>query len=280
MKFGFTYFDRLDLQTRLAFAGIRFCLAGLMLLAFIPRWRQMLAASPKKLLYGVAFLQVCMQYLFFYWGLSLISASLTAIIIGTGSFWWVLAAPLVDKNESVTIRQLLVLALGFGGVVICMYEPGNTLKLTGAFLVMIATLSGTGALLMVRPLSKHVPVTFITGYSLFVGGVVFMLMAPGRSVEIIMDSPWQLKVLTLYLAFLSATAFSLWYWLITLYDVTRLSGYRFLIPIFGVLESVLFLASESFTPQLLTGGVLVVLSIVILEWINRRKMRDDRPRDA
>lgn len=273
VKIGFSYFDQLDLQTRVAFAGIRFFLAGFLLLAFVPNRRQRFTAAPKKLLLGAAFLQVCVQYLFFYWGLSLISASLTAIIVGTGSFWWVLAAPLVDKHEKATIGQLLVLLLGFSGVVVCMYEPGNAVKLGGALLVMLATLSGTGALLMVRPLSQHVPVTFITGFSLFSGGLVFMVLTPARSLEIALNSPWQLQVLTLYLAFLSATAFSLWYWLITLYDVTRLSAYRFLIPIFGVLESVLFLASESFTQQLLTGSTLVVLSIVILEWMNRRKRR-------
>lgn len=273
IKIGFDYFERLDLETRLAFAGIRFFLAGLMLLAFIPKRRQRFAAAPKGLLLGSAVLQVCLQYVFFYWGLSLISASLTAIIVGTGSFWWSLAAPLVDKQESVTMSQLGVLALGFSGVVVCMYQPGNTVQLGGALLVMLATLSGTGAALVVRPLSKHVPVTFITGFSLFAGGLVFMLLTPQRCVEIIVGSPWQLKALTLYLAFLSATAFSLWYWLITLYDVTRLSAYRFLIPIFGVLESVLFLASESLSEQLVAGGGLVVLSIAILEWINRRKRR-------
>ncbi|MFT5130210.1 MAG: drug/metabolite transporter (DMT)-like permease [Rhodothermales bacterium] len=273
VKVGFGYFDQLDLQTRVAFAGIRFFLAGLMLLAFIPKWRQKFASAPKKLLFGAAFLQVGLQYLFFYWGLSLISASLTAIIVGTGSFWWVLAAPLVDKREKVTIGQLLMLLLGFGGVVVCMYEPGKTLKLGGALLVMLATVSGTGALLMVRPLSQHVPVTFITGFSLFAGGLVFILLTPGRSLEIVLNSPWQLQILTLYLAFLSAIAFSLWYWLITLYDVTRLSAYRFLIPIFGVSESVLFLTSETLSQQLVAGGALVVLSIVILEWINRRKKR-------
>jgi drug/metabolite transporter (DMT)-like permease len=273
VKIGFGYFEQLDLQTRVAFAGIRFFLAGLMLLAFIPSKREKFASAPKGLLFGAAFLQVCVQYIFFYWGLSLISASLTAIIVGTGSFWWVLAAPLVDKREKATLGQLLVLLLGFAGVVICMYEPGNTVKLGGALLVMLATLAGTGALLMVRPLSQHVPVTFITGFSLFTGGLAFMLLAPGRSVEIVVNSPWQLQVLTLYLAFLSATAFSLWYWLITLYDVTRLSGYRFLIPIFGVLESVLFLTSETLSQELVIGGALVILSIVILEWINRRKKK-------
>lgn len=273
VKIGFSYFEHLDMQTRLAFAGIRFLLAGLMLLAFIPKRRQKFSAAPKLLLFGAAFLQVCLQYLFFYWGLSLISASLTAIIVGTGSFWWVLAAPLVDKRETVTIRQLLVLLLGFAGVVVCMYEPENSLQLGGALLVMLATMSGTGALLMVRPLSLHVPVTFITGFSLFAGGFVFILLAPERSLSIILHSPWQLQLLTLYLAFLSATAFSLWYWLITLYDVTRLSAYRFLIPIFGVFESVLFLTSETLSGQLVTGGALVILSIVILEALSRRKKR-------
>ena len=212
-----------------------------------------------------------MQYYFFYWGLALISASLTAIIVGTGSFWWVLAAPLVDKSEKATVKQFAILAIGFFGVVTCMYEPGNTVKIGGALLILLATLGGTGAVLLVRPLSRYVPVMFITGFSLFCGGLGFMMATPVRTFEILAESPWQLVVLTVYLAFLSAAAFSIWYWLITLYEVARLSVYRFLIPVFGVFESVIFIADESLSPQLMVGGGLVVVAIVLLERTSRRK---------
>ena len=271
VKIGFGYFDRLDLETRLAFAGIRFFLAGIMLLVFVPRLRERFRAAPKVMLFGAALLQVGVQYYFFYWGLALISASLTAIIVGTGSFWWVLAAPLVDKSEKATVKQFAILAIGFFGVVTCMYEPGNTVKIGGALLILLATLGGTGAVLLVRPLSRYVPVMFITGFSLFCGGLGFMMATPVRTFEILAESPWQLVVLTVYLAFLSAAAFSIWYWLITLYEVARLSVYRFLIPVFGVFESVIFIADESLSPQLMVGGGLVVVAIVLLERTSRRK---------
>ena len=68
-------------------------------------------------------------------------------------------------------------------------------------------------------------------------------------------------VSTLWLAFVSATAFSIWNHLSTVYPVTLLASYRFLIPVCGVLEAQIFLSTESPGWGLLIGGALVVISM-------------------
>ncbi len=68
---------------------------------------------------------------------------------------------------------------------------------------------------------------------------------------------------TLWLAFVSATAFSIWNHLSTIFPVTLLASYRFLIPICGVSEALVFLKTELAGWGLMIGGILVVTSMVL-----------------
>ena len=102
-----------------------------------------------------------------------------------------------------------------------------------------------------------------------IGGVTLMLLVPKSSVTFINNFNWPLLLLTLWLAFVSAAAFSLWYYLVTLYDVPRLSGYRMLIPVCGVLESVLVLEDEYLNINYLIGGTIVMIGILLLEKLKK-----------
>ncbi len=276
IKIAYTWIDGSDLGARLAFAGIRFTLAGALLLLFAPERWGALRKAPKHLLFGVTFCQVVFQYLFFYWAIFLIGGVLSAIINATGSFWWILLAPLFDRSETFRPRQLAFVALGFLGVCLCVYQPGSLVggaHWLGALLMLAATVSGTSASLLIRPLHKHVPITFLTGFSLLAGGVILMLLSPMDVVALIRSAHPPLILLTLYLACVSAVAFRLWYFLITLYDVPTLSGYRYLVPLCGVLESMLFLTGEYLGPMTAIGGGLVFFCV----WGLERMRRGARP---
>jgi len=75
---------------------------------------------------------------------------------------------------------------------------------------------------------------------------------------------------TLWLALVSAVAFSLFYYLVSRFDLTTLSGYRFLIPICGAVESALFIPGERLGFGVVVGGALVISAITILERVRRR----------
>ena len=55
-----------------------------------------------------------------------------------------------------------------------------------------------------------------------------------------------------------------------MFDVTRLSAYRMLIPFFGVLESIIILKEERLTPNLIVGGSVLLFSIFLLEVYNSK----------
>lgn len=270
IRLAHRYFDSEPIANHIAFAGIRFSLAGVFVLFFLNNKRALWTACPKVGLLITALFQVVFQYTLFYWGLKLAPAVLGAILVSTGSFWWVLIAPLVDKKESINFKQFACLILGFAGVCVCVFtKSGGGENPYHAFLFVISSLCGVVAALMVRPMNKKIPPTFLNGLSLLTGGLILSLAAPQSTFALLTNMNTALILITLWLAIVSAAAFSLWYYLITIFDVPRLSGYRMLIPVCGVLESVLFLADEKLTWNYLTGGILVLLSITILEKLKR-----------
>jgi len=267
IRLSHQYFDASPLSNHIAFAGIRFTLAGLFVLIFQKKLLDTFKACPKAGLFAVTLFQVVFQYILFYWGLKLAPAVLGAIVISTGSFWWVLLAPLVDKKESISLKQFSFISLGFIGVCICLMNKrggGNSITFA-ALLLVLACLCGVIAALLVRPMNKKVPVPFFTGAALFLGGAILCICVPSSTYKILQHLNWQLTLITLWLALVSSMAFSLWYYLITLYDVPRLSAYRMLIPVCGVLESIAILPQEKLDWHIISGGVLVLLCILLLE---------------
>ena len=75
---------------RMLIAGIRFAVAGCVLLLTAKRplkdWQQ----TPKRSLLGFVLLQTSVQYLLFYTALAVSSATLGSILTATGSLWWVM----------------------------------------------------------------------------------------------------------------------------------------------------------------------------------------------
>ena len=271
IRLAHRYFDSEPLANHIAFAGIRFTFAGILALIFLKNIKHNFKVCPKKGLLITALFQVVFQYILFYWGLKLAPAVLGAILVSTGSFWWVLLAPIVDKNESISLKQFSCLIIGFIGVCVCVFtKSGGGENTYSGFLFIASSLCGVVAALMVRPINKKVPATFLSGFSLLIGGFILCLINPQATIKLIQGFNTPLVLITCWLAIVSAAAFGLWYYLITLFDVPRLSGYRMLIPVCGVFESVIFLADEKLTWNYLGGGILVMLSIFYLEKLKRK----------
>jgi drug/metabolite transporter (DMT)-like permease len=65
-------------------------------------------------------------------------------------------------------------------------------------------------------------------------------------------------------------SFLIWFWLIHLYSVSRLSAFTFFTPVFGVLFGIFFV-HEELTPSLVVGLPLVCLGILFVNWKSRGK---------
>jgi drug/metabolite transporter (DMT)-like permease len=251
------------------FAGVRFTISGLGLLPTAKNPLAELRATPLRLTVGFALSQTFFQYVFFYLAVFASGGALAAMLVATGSFWWMLLAPLATNGAAWPNRwQWLALGVGGVGVTMAVYAPGVGAgqPLLGAGLQLAATFCGAVGVILFGKIKPTMGSRAATGTSLALGGLGLILLAfPawGRLAELFdgFVLAW-----TLWLAFVSAAAFSLWNHLSTLYPVPLLASYRFLIPVCGVVESLLFLKTESAGWGLIVGGLLVVGSIV---WAQR-----------
>lgn len=255
------------LADRWCFAGIRFLLAGgvLLLVARNP-WREM-CATPKLGLIRFALFQTTGQYLFFYWGMALASGSLAGLLVSSGSFWWMLFAPLLAGVTWPSVRQWVAVGVGAVGLFIATTQPGSSGEgpWLGACLLLLSTAFGSLGLIEFGRLRPTIGARAATGFSLLGGGLLLLVVgmeAAGRMLDLM--SP-KVIVLTVWLAFVSAAAFSLWNHLSTRFPVPLLAGYRFLIPLAGMLESLLFLPEETASVGLTLGALLIVVSLVLAQ---------------
>lgn len=264
IKLGYLELSVEGFSERMVFAGLRFTLAGLLIVPFCRSsvWAT-LRDSPKGLLLWVVLGQTFFQYVFFYYALSVSSGTLGALLGGGGSFMWMLLAPVFFKTPLPGPKQWVVLAVCSVGIGIAVYAPGagsGNVGL-GAASFLLASLAGAFGAIGLKKISAYHGSRSVTALSLFLGGLLLLLVGSagwdGFWVDLGPNAIWFL----LYLSFLSATAFSLWNRLIEQYSVNVLSAYRFLIPLCGVVESTLLLDSETIGPGIVLGGILIIGSL-------------------
>lgn len=247
-------------------AGVRFTLAGLVLLLVAKHPIRDLQRAHKPLLIGFALTQTFGQYLLFYCGIAVASGALAGLLASVGSFWWMLLAPLLGGAPWPRRRQWLALMIGAVGLVLATAAPGADAGRPwfGALLLVLAMLFGALGIIQFGKLRATIGARSATGYSLLGGGLGLLMMgAPAFPQAMALMSPVAIG-LTIWLALVSAFAFSLWNHLSTIHPVPLLAGYRFLIPLMGMAESILFLGERPGW-GLLAGGVLVIGSLVVAQ---------------
>ena len=154
--------DSADTASQIVFAGIRFALAGILVLLFASiREKHMVLPDGKVFRYAipVCFAQTFVQYFFFYIGVAHTSGVKGGIITGLGNFIAILMACLLVKNEKMTGRKLAGCILGFAGVVIINMAGGSMdmgFRLTGEGFVLIAQLSYGASTVLINIFSKKV----------------------------------------------------------------------------------------------------------------------------
>lgn len=268
IKTVYGIWDRAGLEVGLTalwlFAGLRFMTAGVILTTLSRHpWSELRRTSPRDFLIFSGS-QTVMLYLLFYWGISLASASLSGLLIATGSLWWMLLAPVLAGTPWPTRGQWMAIVAGGLGIAIAIGSPQSAGEqpLVGSLILIVANAFGAIGMIWFGRVRRTMGARAATGCSLFFGGVFLAAIgSPAAALLPVMMTP-EVIGCTLWLAVVSATAFSLWNHLSTLYPVPLLAGYRFLIPLCGMFESIVFLSDESLTWGLAVGSTLVVGSIV------------------
>jgi drug/metabolite transporter (DMT)-like permease len=255
-----------DTASLLLFAGLRFCLAGLMLLAYGLATSRTVAMTPRRFaeVALLGFGQTVIQYVCYYIGLAHTTAVKTSILSSTLVFFSVLLAHFIYTNDKLNGRKVLGVLIGFAGVVAVNVAAAGTLDfnftLLGEGLLLVSTFSGSLAAIYGRRLSQDMDATVMTGWQLLLGGLVLTAMGwlgGGHFAQFSIAA----GALVLYLAAVSAVAFALWSLLLKHNPVGSVAVFNFEIPIFGAILAALILGESVLEWKNLVALVLVSVGI-------------------
>lgn len=270
IKSGYSLFQisQGNFQTQILFAGSRFFLAGLLtvLIGSVTGGRLLVPHRTSFKRIGILSLfQTILQYIPFYIGLAHTTGVKSAILVGTNVFLSILIACLFFRQEKLTARKLLGSVIGFSGVVLVNLNGAGLsmdFHFLGEGMIIICSLSNAIAAALIKQYSQKDDPVMLNGYQFILGGAFLMMcgfVSGGRITH------WTIPggMVLLYLAFLSAAAYSLWSILLRYNPVSRVTVFGFMNPVFGVLLSAAILGESQQAFGLKTAAALVLVSLGI-----------------
>lgn len=260
-----------DTSAKIVFAGMRFLLAGLMLLfgLLIINRKALLVTKkqiPVLILFGIV--QTSLQYFFFYNGLAKTSGMQGAILSASGTFFTVFLAHYFYVNDKMNWQKVVGLVAGFGGIILANWGHGFGLgfHLTGEGYMVLAALTGAIGTIMAKEMAIGIHPFALTGWQLTIGAVIMLMIGyPQLQPGAITYSPLGFG-LFIYSAVLSAVAFALWYSILKYNKAGEISIYKFATPVSGTILSALFIPSEQLTVFVIGALLLVVIGFVAINY--------------
>ncbi|WP_158584473.1 DMT family transporter [Lachnotalea sp. AF33-28] len=271
VKTGYAMFsiESSDTFSILLFAGCRFFLAGLLTLCVSRILNRRLIQPDRSNLKGVLLLslfQTFSSYFLYYISLAHLTGAKGAILNSTNIFFAVILSHFCFADDKVTLRKFIGCAVGFAGVILVNLSRGGlalSFTLSGeGFMILSAGLYAAGNVICKKLKGSMEPVS-LNGWQLSIGGLLLILTGLAGGGRLRLTSPFGVLLLA-YMVFISATAFTLWYLLITYHPVGSISIFNFLTPVFGTLLSGIFLHENVLTPANLTALICVCLGIFIV----------------
>jgi drug/metabolite transporter (DMT)-like permease len=275
VKIGFKY-----VPAPLTFAGMRFTLAGILLIPFC--WRRnilTLLATHRKVITYVALLNVGIGYAFYYIAMKYVSGATAAIVIGTGPLITAVMSHFILDNDRMDRMKFFSILLGIGGVSIIMFNtkpitPLGRKEFMGILLLLVNSTLSSYANIKVAQIKGGIDGRFLTSNQMLWGGSMLLIMGnifeKGYEVNL-SNLPFKFYISLLWLAFVSAAAFSLWFVAIQMEEikVSELNMLKFIIPVLGAVISWTMLPEESPNASSLIGMFLVFSSLVVYNINNK-----------
>ena len=260
-----------DTASTILFAGIRFALAGIITVVIYSIARRKFL-FPKRENLGrvalVAMFQTVIQYIFFYIGLANTTGVKGTIASGSNAFFALLVAGLIFRMEKLTFKKIFACLIGFAGIILVNLKGLDfTMNFTGDGFVILSAIAYAFSSVLIKLFSKHEDPVIISGYQFITGGIVMIAVGALLGGAVAFESLKALGVL-IYLAFLSAIAYSVWGILLKYNPVSKVSVYSFMIPVFGVLLSGIMLKEQgNVSPaMMLVALVFISLGIILLNY--------------
>jgi drug/metabolite transporter (DMT)-like permease len=266
IKLGLKY------DTPLHFAGVRFIISGIMILPFTVKpvvYLRMLCEHWKVIAW-VTLLQILINYSLFYQGLVLVPGALGAVIAGSQPLVTAVVAAMMHDEDKLTRKKIITIIFGISGVILISagrqaFKFGTAIELLGVLMILVANIATSTSNVIVSLRSKGINPFVLSSASIFIGGVILYLLS--IPIEGIPHGPFPQEYwfILLWLSFMAAFAFSLWFKLLQRpgVKVSELNLWKFLIPVVGAILSWLLVPGEKPEWLTLSGMIIITTSLII-----------------
>jgi len=266
-----------DVAAKIVFAGMRFLLAGIIVLFFL------LIVNPKSILVTrrqfmvliiLGMIQTALQYFFLYNGLAKVTGMQGSILNSSGTFFTVVLAHYFYVNDRMNWKKTAGLIAGFMGIIVSNLgqEFEFDITFTGEGFMILSGLTSAVATIMAKELAKGIHPFAITGWQLSLGAILLLIIGlPNLAEGAMVFTPfgWGLFI---YSALLSSTAFTLWYSILKYNPAGEVSMYKFIVPVSGALLSSLLIPGERLSFSIIAAIALVALGIIIVNYKGKQNL--------
>lgn len=255
---------------QLLFAGIRFVISGIMAVVIGSVVNKKILVPTKESfgsIFHLSLLQTVIQYFFFYVGLARTTGTKASIVEALNVFVAIFVSSIVFRQDKIRKDQIYGSVIGFAGVVFLQVwgsEISWTFRISGEGFIFASTVAYAFSSVYLKKYSKRFDPFLLSGYQFILGGLLLVAMAlfyPGElAIEELYFNGKSIGVL-LYLALVSAVAYSIWGVLLKRFPVARVVTYGFLTPVFGVVLSAFLLGEWRHLNPLVTIVSLLLVGI-------------------
>jgi drug/metabolite transporter (DMT)-like permease len=256
----------------LILAAMRFLVAGVVLYGWMiargersPSGRQWRSAS----LLGIVIF--VFYYGLLFWAEQRVPSGIAAVMLATIPVFMALSEIIFLRTQTLTVRLVLALLIGIGGVAVLMSRSlnlgGAPIDKVGAVALIFASMSWSVASALTRKLPLPPSKVMSSGAQMLAGGAFLALTAAALG-EFRNFHPWTvsrgawLSLLYLIVAG-SIIGFTAYVWLIHHESPTKVGTYAYVNPIVAVLVGY-FLGGEALSLRTILGTLFVLISVVVI----------------
>ncbi len=255
------------------FGGVRFVLAGLIMLAVSRLLGQRLprTAYDWKVVVITAALMICGGNGLVTWAEQWLPSNQTALLVASSAFWLAVFGTLGPRGVPLTWRVALGLTIGFAGMLLMIWpEDGFSTEFLWAQLAALgASLCWSIAAIYLRNARLETQDTPFAAMQMLVGGALMCLL--GVAVG---ELPrWQMTDAALgaiiYLTIMgSCVAYSAYLWMVTRAQPATLGTISYVVPVIATIGGWLVL-NETLTPIQFVGMAVIVVGVATVTWPER-----------
>ncbi len=261
IKVGYELFEISGTGSQILFAGLRFIIAGILVISTICIKNKKLMYPKRRSLAMVCKISLCqtfLQYIFFYVGLAGTTAVKASLLDGSSVFFSIIISGLIFRMERLTAKKIIACVIGFSGIILLNLDGLSFDINTGDVMLLISAVAYAMSSVLIKRYSQYENPVVISGYQFIMGGAALCavgLMLGGRITVVSLKGICVL----VYLAFISAAAYSLWGLLLKHNPVSKITIYSFTIQIFGVVIS-----SVVLTEAINTSPIIYLISLILI----------------